>query len=152
MRTQPAGREAFKVGVLKCRLTGMSVTKELTSVILVLIDQWQADLPGHDIVEGSNRPFVIARTLARTAVCYITAEVDATVAYISPANDMAWTGDSPVDASRVAGDRPVIPAPGGLHLEPEQGDAEHIIGIFLTLCGVTGIASAVSIGRAAGSG
>jgi len=94
-------------------------------------------------MEGSRRFLGIARTAARTAVCVITGEVYAAVAYKGPTKRSAGTGDSPVYASRVAGDNPVIPAPGSLHLEPEQGYAEHILAILLPLCGVTGIAGAV---------
>ncbi len=93
----------------------------------------QAGLQGHDIQEGSRRFLVIARTVARTAICDIAVEVYAAVAYIGPAKHSAGTGDCAVYASRVAGDRPVIPAPGGPHLEPEQGDAERILAILLPL-------------------
>ena len=129
----------------------MSRAKELASVILVFRDKGQAGLQGHDIQEGSRRVLVIARAVARTAVCDITVEVYGAVVDKGPANRSAGASDAPVDASRVAGNDPVIPAPGGLHLEPEQDDAEHTCAILLPLCSVTGIAGAVSRCDDAGS-
>src|SRR5262252_2595887 len=102
-------------------------------------------------MERSRRGLVIARTLARAAVCNITVEVDGAVVDKGPANGSAGACDSPVDDRRVLGDSPVIPAPGGLHLEPVQDDAERIFAIFLPLCGIAGIAGAVSRCRDAGS-